>query len=110
MLERGWIRERDLARLLAEQEKLDFVDLAKIDLDQNARGLRTGVDRASREGDPVRLRQLGAPHRRRRPHGRPRARRDPRGGRPTYPLRVALQARVESALCDAFGDPLVASA
>ena len=32
MLERGWIRERDLARLLAEQEKLEFVDLAKIDL------------------------------------------------------------------------------
>jgi hypothetical protein len=28
MLERGWIRERDLARLLAEQEKLEFVDLA----------------------------------------------------------------------------------
>ncbi len=36
MLAHGWIRERDLARLLAEQEKLEFVDLAKLDLDQTA--------------------------------------------------------------------------
>ncbi len=36
MLAHGWIRERDLARLLAEQEKLEFVDLAKLDLDQAA--------------------------------------------------------------------------
>ena len=26
MLQHGWIRERDLARLLAEQEKLEFID------------------------------------------------------------------------------------
>jgi hypothetical protein len=32
MLERGLIRERDLARLLAKQEKLEFVDLAKVEL------------------------------------------------------------------------------
>ncbi|MGH3012023.1 MAG: hypothetical protein ACRDLZ_02615 [Gaiellaceae bacterium] len=30
MLAQGWIRERDLARLLAEQAKLEFVDLAKV--------------------------------------------------------------------------------
>ena len=36
MLDHGWIRERDLARLLAEQEKLDFVDLARVDLDDKA--------------------------------------------------------------------------
>jgi hypothetical protein len=36
LLERGWIRERDLARLLAEQEALDFVDLGMIDLDERA--------------------------------------------------------------------------
>lgn len=36
LLDRGWIRESDLARLLAEQEGLDFVDLAKIDLDDGA--------------------------------------------------------------------------
>ena len=34
---RGWERETTgLARLLAEQEKLEFIDLAKIDLDENA--------------------------------------------------------------------------
>ena len=36
MLANGWIRERDLARLLAEQKKLDFVDLAEVDLDDRA--------------------------------------------------------------------------
>ena len=36
MLERGLIREHDLARLLAQQEKLEFVDLAKLDLDAAA--------------------------------------------------------------------------
>ena len=36
LLERGWIRERDLARLLAEQEGLDFVDLGLLDLDERA--------------------------------------------------------------------------
>ena len=36
MLARGWIRERDLARLLAEQEGLEFVDLGKYDVDENA--------------------------------------------------------------------------
>jgi Type II secretion system (T2SS), protein E, N-terminal domain len=36
LLERGWIRERDLARLLAEQERLEFVDLGMIDLDDRA--------------------------------------------------------------------------
>jgi hypothetical protein len=36
LLDRGWIRERDLARLLAEQEGLDFVDLGLVDLDGRA--------------------------------------------------------------------------
>jgi hypothetical protein len=36
LLERGRIRERDLARLLAEQERLEFVDLGMIDLDERA--------------------------------------------------------------------------
>jgi hypothetical protein len=36
LLARGWIRERDLARLLALQEGLDFVDLGMVDLDQLA--------------------------------------------------------------------------
>jgi type IV pilus assembly protein PilB len=38
LLERGWIRESDLARLLAEQERLDYVDLARFDLDDRAVG------------------------------------------------------------------------
>ncbi|HYY77049.1 MAG TPA: hypothetical protein VE644_12090, partial [Gaiellaceae bacterium] len=36
LLARGWIRERDLARLLAQQEGLDFVDLGMVDLDERA--------------------------------------------------------------------------
>jgi type IV pilus assembly protein PilB len=36
LLERGWIRERDLARLLAVQEGLEFVDLGKYELDAAA--------------------------------------------------------------------------
>ena len=36
LLARGWIRERDLARLLAFQEGLDFVDLGMLDLDDRA--------------------------------------------------------------------------
>jgi type IV pilus assembly protein PilB len=36
MLDQGWIGERDLARLLAEQAKLDFVDLAKVPLNEAA--------------------------------------------------------------------------
>jgi type IV pilus assembly protein PilB len=39
MLERGLIRERDLARLLAEQEGLNFVDLGMHDVDAEAVGL-----------------------------------------------------------------------
>jgi hypothetical protein len=36
LLARGWIRERDLGRLLAQQEGLDFVDLGMVDLDERA--------------------------------------------------------------------------
>jgi hypothetical protein len=36
LVEQGLVGERDLAQLVAEQEDLDFVDLAKVDLDQRA--------------------------------------------------------------------------
>jgi len=36
LVEQGLVGERDLAQLVAEQEGLEFVDLAKIDLDQQA--------------------------------------------------------------------------
>jgi type IV pilus assembly protein PilB len=36
LVEQGLVRERDLARIVAEQEDLAFVDLAKVDLDQRA--------------------------------------------------------------------------
>jgi hypothetical protein len=36
LVEQGLVGERELAQLVAEQEGLDFVDLAKIDLDQKA--------------------------------------------------------------------------
>jgi hypothetical protein len=36
LVEQGLVGERDLAQLVAEQEDLEFVDLAKVDLDQRA--------------------------------------------------------------------------
>jgi hypothetical protein len=36
LLEQGLVGERDLARMVAEQEGLEFVDLGKLDLDQPA--------------------------------------------------------------------------
>ena len=36
LLEQGLIGERELAQVVAEQEGLDFVDLGKLDLDQQA--------------------------------------------------------------------------
>jgi type IV pilus assembly protein PilB len=36
LLEQGLVSERDLALLVAEQEELEFVDLAKLDLDPRA--------------------------------------------------------------------------
>jgi len=110
MLAHGWIRERDLARLLAEQEKLEFIDLAKIDLDQSAvdylpesvarrlqaipYGFRNSVllvavaDPTDEDGlDEIR---------------------EAVGRRVKF--KVALPSEIESAHYDAFGDPLVASA
>ena len=108
MLARGWIRERDLARLLAEQEKLEFIDLAKIDLDDAPTTSRSR--RPPPEGDRLRLPQLGAPRRRRRPDRRGRPGRGPRGRRRRVKFKVALPSEIDSALYDAYGDPLVASA
>ncbi len=36
LLEQGLIGERELAQVVADQEGLDFVDLGRLDLDQNA--------------------------------------------------------------------------
>jgi Type II secretion system (T2SS), protein E, N-terminal domain len=36
LVEQGLVGERDLAQLVAAQEDIDFVDLAKLDLDQEA--------------------------------------------------------------------------
>ena len=110
MLAHGWIRERDLARLLAEQEKLEFIDLAKIDLDQSAvdylsesvarrlnaiaYGFRNSVllvavaDPTDEDGlDEIR----GAVGRR-------------------VKFKVALPSEIDAAIYDAFGDPLVTPA
>jgi len=110
MLAHGWIRERDLARLLAEQEKLEFVDLAKIDLDDAAVDcLPESVARRVKAigygfaksvllvavADPTDDRGLDEI-------------REAVGRRVRF--RVALQSEIDSALGDAFGEPLVASA
>jgi len=110
MLARGWIRERDLARLLAEQEKLEFVDLAKLDLDDAAVDLLpeeiarrvTAVAYGFHNSlllvavaDPTDDRGLDEV-------------RDAVGRRVRF--KVALASEIESALCDAYGEPLVAPA
>jgi type IV pilus assembly protein PilB len=109
MLARGWIRERDLSRLLAEQEKLEFVDLAKLDLDQGAVDyLPESV--ARRVGaiafgfhnsvllvavaDPTD--ELGLDEVR-----------EAVGRRVKF--KVALPSEIDSALYDAFGDPIAHS-
>jgi hypothetical protein len=110
MLEHGWIRERDLARLLAEQEKLEFVDLAKVDLDDDAvdclpetlaRRVKAvayalvGRSVLVAVADPTDGPALDAV--------REAAGRNVR-------FRVALGSEVEAALHDAYGEPLAASA
>ncbi len=110
MLDHGWIRERDLARLLAEQEKLDFVDLARVDLDDKAVDyLPESVARRVKAiaygfansvllvaiADPTDDRGLDEV-------------REAAGRRVRF--KVALQSEIDSALLDAFGEPLAAPA
>jgi hypothetical protein len=110
MLAHGWISERDLARLLAEQEKLDFVDLAKVDLDDDAvDSIPEAVARRVKAigygftnsvllvavADPTDDRGLDEV-------------RDAAGRRVRF--KVALQSEIDAALIDAYGDPLAASA
>ena len=110
MLQHGWISERDLARLLAEQEKLEFIDLAKIDLDDRAVDyLPESVARSVEAiaygfANSVLLVAVADPT-------------DDRGmdeireavGRRVR-FKVALASEIESALTDAYGEPLAASA
>ena len=110
MLEHGWISERDLARLLAEQEKLEFIDLAKIDLvgeavdcipETIARRYRAvGYAFAGKTvlvavADPTDDAGLEAVRE--------------SAGRPVR-FRVALASEVDAALSEAYGEPLAASA
>ena len=110
MLEHGWIRERDLARLLAEQEKLDFVDLARststtrpsttspspspVASRRSAYGFANSVLLVA-IADPTDDRGLDEV-------------REAAGRRVRF--KVALQSEIDSALADAFGEPLVAPA
>jgi hypothetical protein len=110
MLARGWIRERDLSRLLAEQEKLEFIDLAKIDLDGSAidylpeaaarrlkaipYGFRNSVLLVA-VADPTDEDALDEI-------------REAVGRRVKF--KVALPSEIESAIYDAFGDPLATPA
>ena len=110
MLQHGWMSERDLARLLGEQEKLEFIDLAKIDLDDKAVDyLPESVARSVTAvaygfANSVLLVAVADPT-------------DDRGldeireavGRRVR-FKVALASEIKSALTDAFGEPLAASA
>jgi type IV pilus assembly protein PilB len=110
MLARGLIRERDLARLLAEQEKLEFVDLAKVDLDDAA------VDCLP---EPLARRHQAVGYRLSGPvlHVAVADPTDDAGldairaaaGR-LVRFHVALASEVEAALGEAYGEPLAASA
>jgi hypothetical protein len=109
MLAHGWIRERDLSRLLAEQEKLEFVDLAKIDLDQAAvdylpesvacrvRAIAFGFHNSVllvAVADPTDEDGLDEV-------------REAVGRRVKF--KVAVPSEIDSALYDAFGDPIAQS-
>jgi Type II secretion system (T2SS), protein E, N-terminal domain len=109
MLAHGWIRERDLARLLAKQEKLDFVDLAKVDLDDDAvdcipEALARRVKAIGYAftnsvllvavADPTDDRGLDEV-------------RDAAGRRVRF--KVALGSEIDAAFLDAYGEPLAAS-
>ena len=110
MLQHGWMSERDLARLLGEQEKLEFIDLAKLDLDDKAVDyLPESVARSVKAvaysfANSVLLVAVADPT-------------DDRGldeireavGRRVR-FKVALASEIESALTDAYGEPLAASA
>ena len=110
MLQHGWIRERDLARLLAEQEKLEFIDLAKVDLDDKAVDYlpesvaRSGKAVAYGFANSVLLVAVADPTDDRGLDGI----REAVGRRVRF--KVALASEIESALTDAFGEPLAASA
>jgi hypothetical protein len=110
MLAHGWIREADLARLLAEQEKLDYVDLAKLDLaDEAVDKLPEAVARRHKAiaygfagsatlvaiADPTDDAAMDAV----REHVRGRIR-----------FQVALESEIDAALGDAYGEPLTAPA
>lgn len=110
MLERGLIRERDLARLLAEQEKLEFVDLAKVDLDEaavdclpEALARRHGAV-AYRFGSRALLVAVADPT----DDAGMDAIRAAAGRRVRFT--VALASEIDSALREAYGEPLAASA
>ena len=57
LLEQGLIGERDLSQLVAEQEGLDFIDLGKFDLDQEAVDLLS--ERTSRKHRAIAFRSEG---------------------------------------------------
>ena len=58
LLEHGLVGERDLARIVAEQEGLEFVDLGKLDLDPRAVDLLS--ERSSRQHRAIALRSEGS--------------------------------------------------
>jgi len=58
LLEQGLVGERDLARIVAEQEGLEFVDLGKLELDQKALDLLS--ERTSRRHRAISLRSEDA--------------------------------------------------
>ena len=110
MLERGLVRERDLARLLAEQEKLEFVDLAKIDLvDEAVDCLPESVARRHQAVaygfvGRVLLVAIADPT----DDAGMDALRDAAGRNLRF--RVALPSEIDAALSEAYGEPLAASA
>jgi hypothetical protein len=58
LIEQGLLGERDLARMVAQQEGLEFVDLGKLDLDQSAVNLLS--ERSSRQHRAISFRSEGA--------------------------------------------------
>jgi type II secretion system (T2SS) protein E len=104
LIEQGLVGERHLAQLVAEQEGLEFIDLGKHDLDQNAIDLLS--ERTARRYQAIPLRHEG--------HAVVVAVADPADSEGLGAIVsevpggvrfvVATQSEVDAALTEAFGD------
>lgn len=105
LIEQGLVDDRQLARLIAEQEDLEFVDLGKFDLDQKAVDLLSERTARRYRAIPYRFEGLGIVVAVADPtdtEGLDAIVAEVPGG---VRFVVATRSELDSALAEAFGDP-----